>query len=523
LKLIQESAYEAFYGKVIELLKLSDFDPIHRPDYFPSTTESEQTPEVTKLFKDLEKVLNNHCNIPRCTEFLSALIKDERFVQFAQRVEISEFISRSSLPFLEDFSKILKEAKEDCEVGIITKQTLTTANETELLTVDKNLFQERMAFSKNSYNFFLKVIQGMIDLHPIVIVRKNATASANDLYEELKKALKDLSKENKNKTVSEEFRITKNKNKYSFPRNEKTDKVKHIRRFIPEAKRPKEERAVPDRIWDKAWKYISDSYWKVQVGFITWYALLVDEAPYEEAVRMILDKASFGKFASRDAATKAMGIISEHFKLFSEPNYPTQNEELLKVPSWVFSGADTIFGYTDPCEMESTNWKEDVLKGIVDWVGHFEPENFEGVSLNYDFEVSMTHFLKEFKQTYSSQNLSYFFYKPHLLSIPSPLKQTFTPKSKPIGDREIDPKNYLNFDDEKGMVLMKDYFSWCKSFLKFSVDGAAQGLKIGLDKLLIVPKMTTRKFLKTPSREKCSKVRSRLRPKFLLWRTKKRV
>jgi hypothetical protein len=486
LKLVQESDYKAFYETVIELLKLEALNPINRPDYFPTGAPSNNPPEVKKLFKDLENVLTNRCSIPNCTEYLSALIKDERFVQFSQRVEISDFITSSSVPLLEDISKRLKLGESECEAGIITKQSLKTVDETELFMVDKNLFQDRTVFSKDAYKFFSKVIQGMLDLHPIVIVKKNATASADRLYEELKQALKDLHRENKNEKVSEDFRITRIKKKYSFPRNEKMDKVKSIRRFMPEAKRPKEERAVPDHVWDKAWKYISESYWKVQVGFITWYALLVDEAPYEEAVRRILDKAEFDKFSSRDAATKAMGIISEHFKLFSEPNYSTKNDELLKVPSWVFSGADTIFGYTDPCEMESKNWKEDVLKGIVDWVGSFEPENFEGLSLNYDFEISMTHFMKEFKQTYSTQNLSYFFYKSNLLSIPSPLKQTFAPKSKPIGDREIDPKNYLNLEDEKGMVLMNDYFSWCKSFLRFSVDGAAQGLKVSLDKLLIV-------------------------------------
>lgn len=41
---------------------------------------------------------------------------------------------------------------------------------------------------------------------------------------------------------------------------------------------------------------------------------------------------------------------------------------------------------------------------------------------------------------------------------------------------------HLLFDEEKeDYIMIANYFNWCKRFTKFSVEGSAYGIKIGIE------------------------------------------
>jgi hypothetical protein len=149
---------------------------------------------------------------------------------------------------------------------------------------------------------------------------------------------------------------------------------------------------IEKEIWHKVWKYISHSHWKVQIGFVTWWALMVEGSGWENDVDDLLNKAKFKDANTRQAAVAIMSVFSDYYKVFK-----FELDGISNIPWWVFSGADCIFGYTETETGEHNGWQGEVLEGILSWISKRDSENFAQLSLDYDMEMSMEHFLKDFK------------------------------------------------------------------------------------------------------------------------------
>jgi hypothetical protein len=453
-----------------------------------------------KIRTIVTRLLNNEIEDPNCISAWIHLIMNEYWIEFTQRIDSSYLLEKSIKPQVEQLEAKLvalqKDLPADLNKPLITNRVVFDATLEDdfpcQITVNKNIFCKRAVFSKQTIAFYKeKLCDNLKELIDSVIVKSNAKKSADKLYDNIAKALEKVTSEGLNEPVPEEYIFKRDPKKgtykYSLPNPEKGQiNWKKVRRFIPELIAEKQELGVPVEVWKKITPFIENSYWKIQCGLATWYALMVDGSPYENEVLMILSKANLGKARTRDAAIKVMSIISEHFKLFTDADYDTKNKEILKVPWWVFSGSDTIFGYTDQDEKECKSWKVDVINSILDWIGKFEPENMAGIDLNYDFEIAMEHFLREFKPTYSPFNLKFSETIERTCNFRSERFASFKPSRKI--NRIPRDRNYFAKDEDEGMVVLTDFFTWCKSFLKFSVDGAAQGLKIDVDKLYLIPK-----------------------------------
>lgn len=219
---------------------------------------------------------------------------------------------------------------------------------------------------------------------------------------------------------------------------------------------------------------------------ITWFALMVEGSAWEADVIKMLRGLEFQKVHSRDAALKIMSIAADHYKLYPDTPYDTKYKEIMNVPYWVFIGAGTIFGYPKFTSKEYIEWKEDMLRNLLNWISRFEPENMEGFDLNYDFEASMEHYLKKFKPTYSPYNVQFYEFIEKVVNLPSKKLKKFkaTHETRLLIRNE---ENYFAKQDGKGACVMQDFFNWCKSFFKFASDGSAMQMKIDLDKLSLIP------------------------------------
>lgn len=130
---------------------------------------------------------------------------------------------------------------------------------------------------------------------------------------------------------------------------------------------------------------------------------MVYGSKWEDLVLSILDKIKLKNAYSRRAAIQVMGVVSEFFKLFA--NELQTIEEVKDIPWWVFAGADTIFGYTETLTEEHQGWQKDVLLSIMGWMDKRKNENFSGINMASDIEMSMEHFLTKFKTSLSASKL----------------------------------------------------------------------------------------------------------------------
>lgn len=420
------------------------------------------------------------------------LILGEAWIRFAQRIDSSLILSTSVEPMMKSLIKDLEKLKlKECKHSLVPSRKVFSQEEENcepvLITFNKNKFTELALRSEETADFYVKLADEIIKLLVSVIVKSTATASANSLYSKVKEDFVKLEENNMNEEPPIEFRYRKEKKNYFELPKKLKDKVKRVRRLVPEFRCGElGDMVIPRDIWIKLEEFTVNCYWKVQLGLVTWWALMVEGSTWEYDVLIVLRKVSFNKVRSRDAAIKIMSTISDHFKIHTEPIYQTKYKELLNIPYWVFSGADTIFGFTNENELESKTWKEDTLKNIVDWIGKFEPEAMRGLDLNYDFEMGMEHFLRDFKPTYSPYNLEFFDVSQKIINKQSDLAQYEMKNIARYSSIQRDPTYYYP-NDESGIVVVNDFFSWCKSFLKFSVDGSAQGLRIDVDKLYVAP------------------------------------
>jgi hypothetical protein len=442
---------------------------------------------VVAFVEYIDKFLENKLDMSETTSMANFLL-NECWLRMVQRIDSSLLVDQSIRPLMESTMKELDILMEkECQQGLIKKRKVFEQNSESgyrLLTLKKAAYCSRVLKSKDIALFYKSLCKNIVELHPSVIVKTNATKSADQLYQKILAEWKKLEANKMNEEPPAEFRYSKHPKKGHYELHEFTRKaMKKVRRLVPEFRVGSSDTIVPKRIWDKMSEFTVRCHWKAHQGLVTWWALLVDGSTYEEAVLTVLRRANFGNVRSRDAAIKIMGLIADHFKIHTDADYKTINPELLKIPYWVFSGADTIFGFTAENSLECKTWKEDLLTNIIDWVGYFPPENFGGLNLNYDFEMAMEHFLRDFKPTYSPYNLEFTDISEKILQRPSSIKGRLHGLRQ--GTRIQRESGYYCPKDDEGIVVYNDFFSWCKSFLKFSVDGSAQGLKIDVDKLYL--------------------------------------
>ena len=190
--------------------------------------------------------------------------------------------------------------------------------------------------------------------------------------------IKKLNKEKKNPKIPKNLRIVYNeeRKRYQWGDSGLSKQWKMLRRFLPEFKNKGEKPIVAKEIWDKIWPHISNAFWKVQIGMVTWFALVVEGSPWETDVLTYLEMANFKEARSRQTAIKVMGVFSEFFKLFKN-----EVERFSRVPWWVFSGSDCIFGYTETDTDEHVNWQKEVLDNITSWICPRKSEHFASMDL----------------------------------------------------------------------------------------------------------------------------------------------
>jgi len=123
----------------------------------------------------------------------------------------------------------------------------------------------------------------------------NAEIQWKQLFPACKKALEKLKKENKNPDeINKKYRIVYNtkRKRYEFSDNGIKKAWKRLRRFLPEFKnKGDKDQVIPGEIWAKIWPFVENSFWKVQIGIVTWFALVVEGSPWETSVLELLKKA----------------------------------------------------------------------------------------------------------------------------------------------------------------------------------------------------------------------------------------
>lgn len=258
-----------------------------------------------------------------------------------------------------------------------------------------DVYFERFNRSEKVAKVYKEIFSNIQQTMDQILCQHNAQIQWDKIFERCEKVLDNLNKEGKNNEVKDSLRIIFNtkRKRYEFKNKTLKKDWKYLRRFLPEFKNKNEVMVISKDIWDKIWPLIEKSHWKVQIGIITWWALVVEDSPWEDAVMCLLKRANMSEANTRQAAIKIMGVFSEFFKLF-------KNElEMIgiSIPWWVFSGSDCIFGYTETDSEEHLGWQKEVLDSVISWIGKRKNEHFASLDLQYDLEMSMEHFLKDFK------------------------------------------------------------------------------------------------------------------------------
>ena len=257
-------------------------------------------------------------------------------------------------------------------------------------------------FSQESREFWVKTLENMIELCDEVITPGNVAAKKDSIYEKAVNTLRKLETSGANKPVNPNMRMGLNSDGYPVPGDNERHKWFPVRRFKPEYREKDDDSVVSKRIWAKIWHFIENAHWKVQVGFVTWYALLVDGAEWEEAVNTILTRMGFSEVRTIEAAIKLMSILSEVNKS-SFAEFPAARvQELNQIPWWVFSGCDHVFGYLEFESNDLNNWKVEFLENLAEWLIKDQQEYHSGYNLDYDLEMCLDSFMGKFRDTYSS-------------------------------------------------------------------------------------------------------------------------
>ena len=370
---------------------------------------------------------------------------------------------------------------------VMPKQGISQLEIPELSFVSANKKNEleRLFESKDSCEFYLKILKNMKESSTQVICQSNAQRSWRTLISRVRQKIQEMTIEGLNDKVDPSLQIvynTKGK-RYEFCKKELKQQWRYIRRFFPEFKEKDRDMMVPKRIWDRLWRFIKQAYWKVQIGVITWFALLVDGAPYESDVIDLLIQCKFWRVHRRQTAIKVMGIFAEHFKLFRRELVALKQT---KIPWWVFVGSDCIFGYTDTDKEEHKDWQQMVLKNVTNWIFKKKEENYADYSLGYDLEMCTEHFLRDFRIAVTKEFLVTYQEEDHYLTVPSKRltsRQGFSQKFNQFKNNQVQSykerdKSRLIYKEKEPYVVLQQFFGWCKAFLKFSVSGSAYGLKI---------------------------------------------
>lgn len=421
---------------------------------------------------------------------ISQLLTNDLYLDIVRHFDTSEIVKKIKI-ITRQSSKKLKDILFDLpdkSPKIISKLSELPEEGEESLGIPKIYYfslrkdkELNMLFnSKPSCQVYITILKNIYETMDQVLCLQNAQKSSDLLLKTCLDKQKNMTKKGLNKEVDPLQRFMRDeKGRYRFKQKKLKQQWHQVRRFIPEFKNKGEkDSTIPKRVWDKVWPFIKNSYWKVQLGFLTWYSLLVDEAPYEMEVRVLLQKIKFHQVVRRQTAIKVLGILSDHFKLFKDQLRDVKSE-FKNIPWWVFSGSDCIFGYTDTDSKEHVDWQSMVLENIINWVAKRDPENYAGFPLKYDIEMSMEHFLKDFKVSLTQGYLIN--YQEDLRYLPETSQRdtkkiNMNQQQKVLDERK---NSKLIFEDEnEEFVLVKDYFSWCKKFLRFSVSGAAYGIKI---------------------------------------------
>ena len=349
---------------------------------------------------------------------------------------------------------------------------------------DKEL--ERLFKSRDSCKFYLRILENMEESTVQVICKSNAQDSWNNLIPKARNIIKKMTDQGLNAEVPGQYKIVYNakRSRYEFKDVSLKKRWRNARRFLPEFKDKKHDMMIPKKIWDKIWRFIKQAYWKVQIGIATWYALVVDGAPYENEVVRLLDECDFHKVNRRQTAIKVMGVFGEHFKLFRRE---LESLNQTNIPWWVFSGSDCIFGYTETLTEEHNDWQKMVLTNITSWVCKRQSENYADYPLRYDVEMCMEHFLRDFKISVTNNFIVDYEEDVHYLTEPSErlrIGKNYKKEMKKFKKERAEIYNnnkmfkFVYDEGQEPYIVLKEFFSWCKKFLKFSVDGSAFGLKI---------------------------------------------
>ena len=264
-------------------------------------------------------------------------------------------------------------------------------------------------YSQEAREFWDRTIDNMLELCEEVITPGNVATKKDAIYERAEETLRKLAASQANKQVNPNMRMGLNSEGYPVPGDSEKHKWFPVRRFKPEFRDRDEDSVVSKRIWAKVWQFVEFAHWKVQSGFVTWYALMVDGAEWEEPVNTILTRMGFSEVRTIEAAIKLMSILSEVSKS-SYADFPAKRiQELNQIPWWVFSGCDHIFGYLEFESSDISNWKAEFLENLAEWLIQDQQEYYSGCNLDYDMEVSLDSFLGKFRDTYSmAQPIAHF-------------------------------------------------------------------------------------------------------------------
>lgn len=138
----------------------------------------------------------------------------------------------------------------------------------------------------------------------------------------------------------------------------------------------------------------------MQVGFVTWYALMVQGSDWEPMVREVLSRIKFEEVRTIEAAIKIMGVVSDAFKSCYSEFPAVVHTELNSIPWWVFSGADNVYGYLEYDTNDLKDWKEEFFTNFVEWLMIEKPESFGPFPIEYDMILAMETSLCEFRDCY---------------------------------------------------------------------------------------------------------------------------
>lgn len=129
------------------------------------------------------------------------------------------------------------------------------------------------------------------------------------------KAIKELENRSENQVNNKHKfeKILKNK-RYQLVCKKVKQKYHYERKIKPEFSEKKQDSFISVNIWDKLWPIIKNMHWKVQNGLVFWFAIQVNDHPWEKKVLNLLEKLKIENAHSKKACTKVFSLISIFFR-----------------------------------------------------------------------------------------------------------------------------------------------------------------------------------------------------------------